>query len=473
MRGTGSGCAVTRKRLLGPLGARLALAFVAVAFAAVGVLAALAAGAARSQVADLVDRQHQDRATAVAAAAGQAYDAAGGWDGADMSSAAALAAAADAQLEIRDRDGGDVVTTAQHEMMGDLIDRMHGEMGSMMMNVAPAALGAPVTATVASHGQVVGTVALRFAADGLPAPERQVRDALLRNLAVGAGLAALVALVVGVLVSRRLTRPLGRLAAGARAIESGDLTARVDLAGEPGELGEVGAAFDRMATALAREDALRRALVADVAHELRTPVAILQASCEAMLDGVEPTTPERLSSLHDETLRLGNLVADLETLSAAEAAGLRLDRRPVDLAAVAGDAVTSLEGRAGDAGVGVDADLTSAVVEGDPRRLHQVAVNLLANAVKFTPAGGTITVSTRSDGALSILEVTDTGPGIPPEELPHIFDRFWRGRDAHTTSGSGIGLAVVAELVRAHNGRVEVTSQPGRGARFQVFLPQP
>ena len=464
---------MTGRRPLGPLGARLALAFLAVALAAVAVLASLAVVGTRSQVAELVRREHQDRAAAVAAAAGQAYDAAGSWDGADVSSAAALAAAAGAQLEIRDRAGREVaVSDAHQQMMGDLMDRMHRGAGSMMQ-VGSAALGEPVTADVVSGDHAVGTIALRFASGGLPAPERQVRDALLRNVATGAGLAALAALVVAVFVARRITRPLGRVVAGARAIEAGDLGARVDLAGEPGELGELGAAFDRMAGALARQDTLRRAVMADVAHELRTPVTILQASCEAMVDGVESPTPQRLSSLHDEVLRLGQLVADLETLSAAEAAGLRLERRPVDLADVAADAVASLETRTADAGLRVEAQLAPALVDGDPRRLRQVAVNLLANAVKFTPVGGTVSVATRSDGALSMLEVADDGPGIPPDEITRVFDRFWRGRSAATTSGSGIGLAVVAELVRAHHGRVEVTSPPGEGSRFRVFLPQP
>ena len=326
-----------------------------------------------------------------------------------------------------------------------------------------------------SGGHVVGTVVVRFPAGALPGPERQVRDALFRVVAAGAGVGALAALVVAVLVSRRITRPLNRLVTGAQAIETGALGTRVELGDEPGELGELGAAFDRMADALAREDALRRALVADVAHELRTPVTILQASCEAMVDGIEAPTPERLTSLHDEVLRLGQLVNDLETLSAAEAAGLRLDRRSVDLADIAADAVTSLAGRSDAAGQRIDTHLAPAIVDGDPRRLHQVAVNLIANAVKFTPSGGTISVTTDTDtdGAVAVLEVADTGPGIPPDDISRVFDRFWRGATAGSTSGSGIGLAVVAELVRAHHGRVEVTSPPGGGARFRVLLPGP
>lgn len=464
---------MTHRRLLGPLGARLALAFVVVALAAVAVLAGLTAVATRSEVADLVREQRHDRARAAAAAAAQAYESAGGWADADLSSVAALAAVADAQLEVLDADGRRVALSATHQaMMGDLAGRVHAGMDSMMQ--APSEdLGAPVSAEVRSDNDIVGTVLLRFAAAGLPAPEREVRDALLRNVAAGAGLATAVALGVAVFVGRRVSRPLTRLVAGARAIESGELGARVELADAPGELGELGAAFDRMADALAREDALRRALVADVAHELRTPITILQASCEAMVDGVDAPTPVRLASLHDEVLRLGRLVEDLETLAAAEAAGLRLDRRRVDLADIAADAVASLAARAADAELRVDTLLESAVVDGDARRLHQVVLNLLANAVKFTPAGGTVRVTTGTEGTLAVLEIADTGTGIAPDELGRVFDRFWRGRGTGSTSGSGIGLAVVAELVRAHHGRVDVASAAGEGARFRVLLPRP
>lgn len=464
-----------RPRLLGPLGARLALAFLAVALVAVAVLGLLAAAGARSQVADLVRRQHQERAAAVAAAAAQAYEGAGGWGSADLSPAVSIAAAAGAQVEIRDRLGKPMaVPGAGQQLMNDLMSRMHGTAAAgSMMQTQTGSLSQQVTADVLASGQVVGSVALRFADGALPAPERSVRDALLRNVALGAAVAALAALVVAVFVSRRITRPLCRLAAGARAIESGELGARVDLAGEPGELGELGAAFDRMGDALAREDSLRRALVADVAHELRTPVTILQASCEAMVDGIEEPTPARLSSLHDEVLRLGQLVADLETLSSAEAAGLRLERGRVDLAQIVVDAVSSLESRAADAELAVRSELAEVAVDGDRRRLHQVAVNLLANAIKFTPRGGTVTVSTGTDGSLAVLEVADTGPGIPADEVDHVFDRFWRGSGASSTSGSGIGLAVVAELVRAHRGRVELDSVPGEGSRFRVLLPLP
>ena len=227
-----------------------------------------------------------------------------------------------------------------------------------------------------------------------------------------------------------------------------------------------------MAAALQREDELRRALVNDVAHELRTPVTILQASCEELADGLAEPTPERLASLHQEVLRLGRVVEDLEVLAAAEAAGVRLDRQPVDLAAVAGEVLELLQPRATQARVTLRGELHPATVSGDPHRLHQITANLVANAVKYTPPGGTVTVTVDHAGGSVRLVVADTGPGIEPDELPHLFDRFWRGRAATGTPGSGVGLTVVAELVRAHGGRIEVTSTPGTGTTFTVCLPE-
>jgi two-component system sensor histidine kinase BaeS len=227
-----------------------------------------------------------------------------------------------------------------------------------------------------------------------------------------------------------------------------------------------------MADNLGREDQLRRDVVADVAHELRTPVAILQAGHEALLDGVIDPTPGQLSSLRDEVLRLARLVDDLHTLSAAEAAALQLSLDPCDLAEIADAAAGSLAGRFEAAGITIERRLTPVSVLADAQRMHQVVTNLLSNALKFTPAGGRVTLETGPAGREARLGVADTGGGIPDDELPRIFDRFWRGRQAAGVAGSGIGLAVVAELVRAHGGAVEATSTPGRGTQVFVTLPR-
>jgi len=447
------------RALLGPIGRRLAVAFVAVAVGGVAVLAGMTLVAARSEVSTLVARQQDERAAAVAQALARAYQDVGGWAGADVRPAVALAVTAGATLEVRDRSGQLLPLTGGH--MQSMAGLHHGRV---------QALAPPREVTVVVAGTPVGTAVLRFPA-GAPAPEREVRDALVRAVGAGAVVASLAALVVAVLVSRRITRPLVRLTEMARAMEAGDLGARAGGLRAPGELGQLAEAADRMAEALAREDALRRNVMADVAHELRTPVTILRGSCEELLEGAEAPTPERLASLHDEVLRLGRMVEDLEALAQAEAAGLHLSRSTVDLAAVAGEAAELLRPRflAGD--LTLETRLTPVTVEGDPVRLNQVVSNLLINSAKFTPAGGRVTVEVGGDGSHARLVVSDTGPGMAADELPHVFERFWRGRSSASSGGSGIGLAVVDELVRAHQGVVEVESRPGQGARFTVRLP--
>jgi signal transduction histidine kinase len=252
----------------------------------------------------------------------------------------------------------------------------------------------------------------------------------------------------------------------------GDRSARAGRVSGPGELVELAAAFDQMADTLDREDKIRRDLVASVAHELRTPVAVLQAGHEALLDGVIEATPAELGSLRDEVLRLARMVDDLQTMAAADAAVLRLTREPRDLAGIAAAAADSLSHRFDAASVTLDRALAEAPVVADERWLHQLVTNLLSNALKFTPAGGRVTVRTGQNGPSAVLTVTDTGVGIPADELPHVFDRFWRGQAAAGTSGSGIGLAIASELAQAHGGTLTAASEPGKGTTLTLTLPR-
>ena len=454
------------RRILGPLGARLALAFLAVALAAVAVLGGLTLWASRGEVADLVDRQQDQDATEIAATLALAYEQAGGWSGADLSGAFALTASARADLVVLDPDS-QLVATGSSSGMAEMMESMHGD--APMMS---GELGEPRRVAVEVDGATVGTAVLRFPATGLPAPEREVRDALARTVLAGAGIAGLVALAAAVVVSRRLTRPVVALTDAARRLEAGDRDVRARLTAAPGELGELAGAFDQMADALGHEDELRRTLVADVAHELRTPATILRASCEELVDGLADPTPARLSSLHDEVLRLGRVIDDLDALASAQAAGLHLQRTPVDLADAAARTAALLQPSFDDAGLSLSTTTTPVTVDGDPDRLHQITANLLTNALKFTPRGGSVTLLVGPMEGLAKLEVSDTGPGIPADELPHVFERYWRGTGARRSAGSGIGLAVVAELAKAHGGRVTVDSTPGRGATFTLLLPR-
>jgi two-component system sensor histidine kinase BaeS len=433
------------------LGLRLALAFISVALAAVALVAGLTAGFAAADVSSLATRQHSELTKAIAVAAGAAWDKNDSWAAADLAPVLDLAGQAGAEVQIRDRQGS-VVSSSP---------------GFVTQSSDPAT-GAPIVV----RGERAGQADVRFTGSGLASADHALRTALLRAIFGAAGLAALLALLTGLAMARRITRPVERIIAVTRRMAGGQRAVRVGPITGPGEVRELAAAFDQMADTMDRQEQLRRDLVADVAHELRTPVAVLQAGHEALLDGVAEPTPDQLTSLRDEVLRLARMLGDLQDLAAADAAALQLNRRPCDLAGLAATAADSLAGRFEAAGITLQRRLVPAEILGDPRWLHQVITNLLTNALKFTPAGGLVTVAAGPAGASAVLTVTDTGTGIPADELPRIFDRFWRGRQAAQTSGSGIGLAVAAELTRAHGGQLSASSQPGHGTQLSLTLPR-
>jgi two-component system, OmpR family, sensor histidine kinase BaeS len=431
------------------LGLRLALAFLGVALAAIALLAGLAASFASADVSSLANRQHTDLTRAISVAAGVAWERTGSWASADLGPVLDLAADSGVNMEILDRSGQVVVSSPD-----------------FATTTTPT-----TTMSIMVRGQHLGTALVRFTSSGLAAADNVLRSALLRAIAGAAGLAALLALVTGLAVARRITRPIGRLIAVTRSMAGGDRSSRAGDVRAPGELRDLAAAFDQMADTLDREDQIRRDMVASVAHELRTPIAVLQGGHEALLDGITEPTPAELGSLRDEVLRLAGMVDDLQTLAAADAAALHLERHQCDLAEVAASAADSLTRRFEAADVALRRQLSGAPVVGDSRWLHQLVTNLLSNALKFTPAGGTVTVITGQDAFGAVLEVADTGIGIAADEMPHIFERFWRGQRAAQTSGSGIGLAIAAELARAHGGALTASSQPGRGTRLTLTLP--
>jgi two-component system sensor histidine kinase BaeS len=441
---------MARPASAGPVGLRLALAFVGVALAAVAVLAGLTAASVAADVSRLVTQQQSDLTHAVAVAAGAAWDHADTSTGADLSPVLDLAARVGADVQVRDASG--------------IISESRGFAALPAVNQRRE--------PVMVRGRQTGQVTVRFSGSGLGGAEEALRADLWRAIAGAAGLAAVIALLVALAVSRRITSPVTRLIAAARAMGGGDRSARAGDVQGPAELQDLAIAFDQMAESVARQETVRRNLVADVAHELRTPVAVLQAGHEALLDGVTEPTPEQLGSLRDEVLRLARMVDDLQRLAAAEAAALQLTLIACDLAEIAGTAADRLASAFDAADITVDRQLSSVQVMGDPGRLHEVIGNLLTNALKFTPAGGSVLVQAGPADQRALLRVRDSGAGIPPDELPHIFDRFFRGRGAAGVAGSGIGLTVVAELVRAHHGQLEVSSPPGQGTQVTVLLPR-
>jgi two-component system OmpR family sensor kinase/two-component system sensor histidine kinase BaeS len=333
-------------------------------------------------------------------------------------------------------------------------------------------------------GQQVGSVLVVAGMRNLDAASGRFLDAVDRAAVLSVAVASLLALVLAALFSWRLTRPLRQLTAATDAIAGGDLRQRVTIA--PGdEIGELAEAFNEMAGRLERSEALRRQLTADVAHELRTPLSVIQGNVEALQDGVFPLTPAALDPIRDRTALLVRLVEDLRELARAETDQLSLQRAPLDLARLAGNSVADFQARSQQRQVtlAVSAAPDLPLVLADAQRIEQALANLLSNALRHTPPGGAITVAVAAPADIPgvapssarelAVAVADSGPGIAPDDLPNVFERFYRadrgrGRD---DGGSGLGLAIVRSLVAAHGGRIGAFNRPEGGAVVWFTLP--
>ncbi len=331
-------------------------------------------------------------------------------------------------------------------------------------------LGVP-GAPVLGDGRPVGTLY------ALP-PERGADEpkfvaSVNRWLLLAALAAMALALVLSLPLARRILGPVEAITAAARRMEAGALTQRVPATARD-EIGDLARAFNAMADAVARSESLRRALVTDVAHELRTPLTNLRCQIEAVQDGLQAADAATLRSLYEETLLLARLVGDLEDLARAESGQLPLHPTATGVGEVVDGALSAIRPIAAARGIALHADVPAGLAaDADRERLAQVLRNLLANALTHTPDGGRIVVSGRGGGSTVTIEVADTGSGIPPEHLPHVFDRFYRSdaSRARATGGAGLGLAIVKQLVEAHGGSVSVASEPGNGARFTFTVP--
>ena len=291
------------------------------------------------------------------------------------------------------------------------------------------------------------------------------------GLAAFAPLAILAALVfaIGAGTVGRLSRPVADLVDAAERIEAGDYAVRVRARG-PRTLRSLGTAFNSMSERLESSERERRRLLADVTHELRTPLTVMQGNLEALLDGVYPADNEHLEPILDETRVLSRLVDDLRTLSMAEAGALALHRETTSIGELVTDSVAPFRAQADAAGITLGAVTEGELphVDVDPVRIREVLTNLLSNALRFTPRGGSVHITGAASGGQVVISVSDTGPGIAPDALPHVFERFYKSADSR---GAGLGLAIAKGLVDAHGGTIEAKSTLGRGTEMRITLP--
>ncbi|MFD9717377.1 sensor histidine kinase [Streptomyces sp. NPDC059076] len=291
--------------------------------------------------------------------------------------------------------------------------------------------------------------------------------------AVGVAAGVALAVILGaLLLSRAVLRPVQALTMAARGLGEGDLSRRVPASGKD-EIAELGRAFNRMAGSIQDGEQRQRRLTGDIAHELRTPLANLRGYLEALQDGFVEPTPDLLDSLHEEVMLQQRIVDDLQDLALAEAGALTYHRADLDLRDLLETCRTALRAQAESAGVLLVVEAPYSVhVHADSDRLRQVVGNLVGNALRATAPGGTVILALVPQGELVIVEVRDTGKGIPADDLPHLFDRFWRADAARgrATGGSGLGLSIVRQIVADHRGSIEVRSTVGVGTTFTIVL---
>src|SRR5262249_40952220 len=368
------------------------LAFVGVALAAVLASILLGTVTTSRDVDELIAAQHKDLAQATADAAAAAYDG-DHWVQGDLAPVLDFVNRAGAVVTVRASDGRRL---ARSPRFGSVNQKSQ--------------IGAPVRT---AYGTTVGSVTVRFENQGLGETITRFQAQRWQSRIGAAGVAAVIALIVALVLSRRITAPVDRLIETARARGRGELGGRAGDVRGIGEIQELAEAFDEMAAAREEQDQVRRNLVADVAHELRTPIAVLQAGHEAMLDGLTEPTSANLTSLRDEVLRLARMVDDLQRLASAEAAALQLRLVPRDLAGTVAKAADSLDDAFAAAGLKLERKLAEVQVNCDPLRIHEVTTNLLTNAMKFTPAGGRVVLEAGPDedheAGMAVLRVTDTG----------------------------------------------------------------
>ncbi len=447
--------------------ARLTLAFVLVAvmtiLVAIIVLSAVWNEHFTSYTRDNMFSIAQSTASSIA----REYEREGGWS-TDVITPAVNAAANNTGV-------GVVVIDVSGTTRYDSSLTMSDDGETVSESLMPSSLSQLASASITVDSETVGTVYVWvYGSETLMRQtDQQFRDNSYQAMAISAVLAILLACAIGYLFARQLVKPINRMTETAREIEEGDLTARTGMTGTD-EVSRLGETFDDMAESIETSIMHERRLTTDVAHELRSPLQAIQMNVEAMIDGVYPTDTEHLVIINDEVARLGRMVTDLLELSRLESGTMPMREEVVDV----GEAVQNLMMRYDllfeDYNLQCVVECEEGVVvKGDEGKLCQAVTNLISNAIRYTPEGGTITVAVTKGDIMANIMVKDTGIGLTPEEARQVFDRFWRADNSRTrdTGGLGIGLSLVKEIVQRHGGWVQVEGQKGEGSTFTIHLP--
>lgn len=348
----------------------------------------------------------------------------------------------------------------------------HGSANSPLVGTQYSPMTDETGQKLSINGLLIGTL---WVERGTPPHVLQLIYTLMGPTAVISILLGILTLIIGLLLMRRMINPLAEVIAASQAVSVGDFSARVPVHAQNDDLSALSEHFNHMADELERSDTQRRNMLADIAHELRTPITILRGRLEGILDGVYPADEAHIAPALEETYLLERLVEDLRLLALAEANQLRFESKPVRLNELSETILGLFSAQAGERNVQLnleaEAELPEVMV--DPQRFQQVVGNLIDNALRFTPEGSSVDVSIHRKENSVILIVADGGPGIPEDELTHVFDRFWRGEKsrARSTGGAGLGLSIARQLVEAQGGKISARNLSPSGFEVQITWP--
>jgi signal transduction histidine kinase len=452
---------------------RLMAAFILVIIATVGAASFFIAKNTWNQIQIYEQQVSQERAARLRSILGNYFLASGNWNGI-QSIVIQLAAIENEHIILTDSKDV-VVADSRSELIGQSYTRKDAGMPLYISVLGLNSLLPPVSsATQAAPNSTILFGNLYIDVPGPSLLALYLSSAINRFLIFGALLAIGIALILTFVISQRVTSPIRALTATARKLGKGDFSQRVSVSSR-GEVGELAYTFNSMADDLERNEKLRRDMVADVAHELRTPLSNIAGYLEAIRDDVIKPDKATIASLSEETALLSRLVQDLQELALADAGELKLVRQPESVSELIDRSVIAVQMAAGEKGVsiktGVSADLPAVNIDG--YRISEVLHNLFTNAIRHTPAGGEITIQAELSGQFVQITVNDNGEGIPAADLPYVFERFYRVDKSRNRNGggSGLGLTIAKRLVEAHGGTIGVQSELGRGSRFFFTLP--
>lgn len=461
---------------------RLILSFLAVIGATAGLVVVLANRITTDRFNYLISHTGQMQAQRLAPLFADYYLQTGGWDGVEALMEGGVNARRNPMGRGRYGYGMPMMPMMGTLQSGDdyliLVDATERVVASSAGQEAGSSIpksdldkGAPITV----EGERIGTLIVASGLGTLTPNQSAFLRQVSGLMVVAAVVAGLAVLLVGWFQAQRIVAPVRALAEAARGVAHGDLSQRVSVNSED-ELGEMAAAFNTMAAELEQQHALRRRAMADVAHELRTPLSVLQIDLESIEDGLTEPTPNVIAGLREEVALLNRLVEDLRMLSLAEAGELQMEVQPLDLRELIQSTAERVRRAAREKGVTLSVELPDHLspVAGDRQRLTQVLFNLLSNALRHTPAEGQISITARQTEEKEVkVTVRDTGEGIPAAELPHVFERFYRTDRVRSrdTGGSGLGLTIARSLIEAHGGRIWAESAEAEGSAFTFALP--